>query len=114
MAQVQVKANLTQVKDQQVPALTLDQIRAFMAQIPAEVKAQLAAEEKTAKANKFTDGKGVKFELKDGKLVITCDLSGDYGLSTSGKTHIVANGNSRIPGFDGLGVTVNVYRKIKK
>lgn len=106
---------MAQVNNNQAQkTMTLEDYRKLLAQVPAEVKAQIELEEKLAKANKFTDGKGVTFKLEDGKLVITCDLGGEYGLSTSGKTHIVANGNSRIPGFQGMGVTVNVYRKIKK
>ena len=47
------------------------------------------------------------------KLVLEIDLSADYGLSTSGKTTIVASsqGNTAIPGVPGVMLGLNVFKK---
>lgn len=52
-------------------------------------------------------------EIKDGKLIITCDLSTDLGLSKSGKTRIIASsrGNAKVPNTDAT-IGLNLYRKV--
>jgi hypothetical protein len=52
-------------------------------------------------------------EIKDGKLIITCDLNTDLGLSKSGKTRIIASsrGNAKVPGTDAT-IGLNLYRKV--
>ncbi|MDP2643990.1 MAG: hypothetical protein Q8P24_03555 [Desulfobacterales bacterium] len=53
--------------------------------------------------------KNVQIETKDGKMIITVDLSLDFGLSKSGKTIIVASteGNQK---HDDVVVGLNVYK----
>ncbi len=57
--------------------------------------------------------KNVTMEVKDNKLVIEIDLSKEYGLSSSGKTTIVASseGNQSVPNFPEIKFGVNVYKK---
>jgi len=60
-----------------------------------------------------TIGKNIEIVVKDGKAIITVDLSKDYGLSSSGKSRIIASseGNAEIPGAAGVKIGVNVYKK---
>lgn len=53
--------------------------------------------------------KNVQIETKDGKMIITVDLSQDFGLSKSGKTIIIASteGNQK---HDNVVVGLNVYK----
>lgn len=54
----------------------------------------------------------VQLDRKADKLVITIDLSKENGLSTSGKTTIIASthGNADIPGMPGAKVGVNAFK----
>jgi hypothetical protein len=54
------------------------------------------------------------FDVKNGKLIITIDLSNDEGISSSGKSRIVAStrGNQVIPGTDGAVLGLNLYRRV--
>ncbi len=53
--------------------------------------------------------KNVEIETRDGKMIITVDLSKNFGLSRSGKTIIIASteGNQR---HDNVFVGLNVYK----
>jgi ABC-type polar amino acid transport system ATPase subunit len=57
--------------------------------------------------------KNVDMQIKDGKLVITVDLSKQFGPSTSGKSIIIASteGNASIPGREEIKIGLNVYQK---
>jgi len=57
--------------------------------------------------------KNVEIETKDGKMIITVDLSKDFGLSKSGKTIIIASteGNQK---HDDVVVGLNVYKYPKE
>ena len=54
----------------------------------------------------------VELEVKGSKLVITVDLTKDFGPSKSGKTTIVATtgGGVPVPGMAHVKVGVNVYK----
>lgn len=54
--------------------------------------------------------KNIKTEVKGTQLIITVDLSKDFGRSKSGKSTIVASteGNVSLPGGEKLGL--NVYK----
>jgi hypothetical protein len=56
--------------------------------------------------------KNIELEKKDGKLVITVDLSKDCGRSKSGKSTVIASteGNITIPGTNNLKLGVNCYK----
>ena len=56
--------------------------------------------------------KNVEWEVKDGKLIITVDLTKTFGPSSSGKTTIIASteGNQRVPGDEDIKVGLNVYK----
>jgi hypothetical protein len=58
-------------------------------------------------------GKGVTVEVKDDKVLVTFDLTGNFGLSTSGKNVIIAStgGNVSIPGTDAK-LGLNAYRAV--
>jgi len=59
----------------------------------------------------------LNIDVKGNVLAVTVpDLTVDLGLSTSGKTHIVASsgGGVKIAGKDGYFVNVTVYRKAAK
>jgi hypothetical protein len=60
-----------------------------------------------------TIGKNIEIVVKDGKAIITVDLSQDFGPSSSGKSTIIASseGNADIPGAPGVKLGLNVYRK---
>jgi ABC-type polar amino acid transport system ATPase subunit len=57
--------------------------------------------------------KNVDMQIKDGKLVITVDLSKQFGPSSSGKSIIIASteGNASIPGREEIKIGLNVYQK---
>jgi hypothetical protein len=57
--------------------------------------------------------KNVSMEIKDKKLIVTVDLSKDFGPSSSGKSRIVASteGNADVPGHTGTKIGLNVYKK---
>ena len=57
--------------------------------------------------------KNVDMQIKDGKLLITVDLSKQFGPSSSGKSIIIASteGNASIPGREEIKVGLNVYQK---
>lgn len=66
----------------------------------------------TEQPGKFDIGDGVEAEVtREGKLIISCDLRGDYGLSQSGKTRIIAStrGGHKFPG--GVTLSLNLYKK---
>jgi hypothetical protein len=54
----------------------------------------------------------VKWEVKDGKLIIEIDLTKEFGPSKSGKTITVAStrGNQKIEGTD---VVINIHCSAK-
>ena len=60
-----------------------------------------------------TIGKNIEVTVKDGKAIITVDLSKSFGPSTTGKSIIIASseGNAEIPGANGVKLGLNVYRK---
>ena len=53
----------------------------------------------------------MKWEVKDGKLIIEIDLTKEFGLSKSGKTVTIAStrGNQKIEGTDAV-IGLNVYK----
>ena len=56
-------------------------------------------------------GQNVEMEVdKDGKLIITVDLSKSYGTSGSGKSVIIAStgGNVSVPGHESVKIGLNV------
>lgn len=55
--------------------------------------------------------KNVAIEMKGSKLVITVDLSKDFGESASGKSRIVASTEGNVPlDVNGTKLGLNVYR----
>lgn len=57
--------------------------------------------------------KNVKIERsKDNKLVITIDLTKNYGESSSGKSIIIATTAGNMPVGDNMYLGLNVYQKI--
>jgi len=54
----------------------------------------------------------VEFEVQGDRLVITVDLSQELGVSSSGKSVIIATtgGNVAVPGWEAVKVGLNVYR----
>ena len=60
--------------------------------------------------------KNIAMRLEGNKLIITVDLTQQYGLSGSGKSIIVAStdGNISVPGNEEVKVGVNVYRPQSK
>lgn len=58
-------------------------------------------------------GKNIQVSVKDGKVIITVDLAQDFGLSSSGKSRIIASseGNAEIPGAPGVKLGLNIYKK---
>ncbi len=54
----------------------------------------------------------VEFEVQGDQLVITVDLSQELGVSSSGKSVIIATtgGNVAVPGWEDVKVGLNVYR----
>ena len=55
----------------------------------------------------------VKQEVRDGKLILTIDLSQDHGPSKSGKTNVVGTtgGFQKIAGHEGFSFGLNVVKK---
>ena len=54
----------------------------------------------------------VDMKIEGSKLVITVDLSKDFGPSKSGKTIIIATtgGNVSLPGNEAVKVGLNIYK----
>jgi hypothetical protein len=57
--------------------------------------------------------KNVDMQVKDDKLVITVDLSKQFGHSSSGKSLIIASseGNVSVPGREDVKLGLNIYKK---
>ncbi len=57
--------------------------------------------------------KNVEMKLKENILTIKVDITKEFGLSSSGKTIIIASteGNIPIPEKDEIKIGLNVYRK---
>jgi len=55
----------------------------------------------------------IKLVVADDKLIITMDLTKDYGRSKSGKSTIIATtaGNISIPDHPDIHLGLNLYRK---
>ncbi|PLX25972.1 MAG: hypothetical protein C0600_11455 [Ignavibacteria bacterium] len=60
--------------------------------------------------------KNVEMKLDGNVLTITVDLSKDYGLSSSGKSVIIASteGNQSVEGKEEVKIGLNIYRKAPK
>jgi hypothetical protein len=56
--------------------------------------------------------KNVDMKINGDKLVITVDLSQDFGKSKSGKTTIIATteGNVSLPGHEEIKMGLNIYK----
>ena len=54
----------------------------------------------------------VQFQVQGNHLVITVDLGQELGVSSSGKSVIIATtgGNVAVPGWEAVKVGLNVYR----
>ena len=54
----------------------------------------------------------VEFQVQGNQLVIVVDLTQEVGVSSSGKSLIIAStsGNVAVPGFETVKVGLNVYR----
>ena len=54
----------------------------------------------------------VAFEVQGDQLIIRVDLSQELGVSSSGKSVIIATtgGNMAVPGWEAVKVGLNVYR----
>ena len=63
---------------------------------------------------KQTVGQNVEMSLEGNKLTLTIDLSRQFGISGSGKSHIIAStgGNVSVPGNEAVKIGVNVYRPV--
>jgi hypothetical protein len=59
--------------------------------------------------------KNVEMDVQGDKLVITVDLSQDFGPSKSGKTKIIASteGNIPIPNNEEIRMGLNIYKPKK-
>jgi hypothetical protein len=57
--------------------------------------------------------KNVEMNLEGNILTIKVDLSKEFGLSSSGKTIIIASteGNQSVPGKEDVKIGLNVYKK---
>ena len=57
--------------------------------------------------------KNVDMKVEGDRLVITVDLSREFGASKSGKSITIAStdGNVSVPGREEIKIGVNVYRK---
>ena len=55
----------------------------------------------------------VTVEMKGNSLILTSDLTKNFGASSSGKTEIVAStrGGVALAGKDGYFVNISIYRK---
>ncbi|BCL83641.1 hypothetical protein ccbrp13_61060 [Ktedonobacteria bacterium brp13] len=56
--------------------------------------------------------KNIVMRVEGNTLIITADLSQEYGLSSSGKSITIAStdGNVSVPGHEHIKVGVNIYR----
>ena len=56
--------------------------------------------------------KNIKAKVQGDELILTIDLSKNFGLSGSGKSIIIASteGNVAVPGREEVKIGVNVYR----
>ena len=56
--------------------------------------------------------KNVEMKVDGQKLIITVDLSKEFGKSSSGKTTIIATtaGNVSVPGHDEIKIGLNCYK----
>jgi hypothetical protein len=56
--------------------------------------------------------KNVEMKVDGQKLIITVDLTKEFGKSSSGKTTIVATtaGNVSVPGHDDIKIGLNCYK----
>jgi hypothetical protein len=56
--------------------------------------------------------KNIEMVVKDKKLIMTVDLTKDYGKSKSGKSTIIASteGNISVPGYDEIKIGMNIYK----
>ena len=54
----------------------------------------------------------VEFEVQGDQLIMRIDLSQELGVSSSGKSVIIATtgGNVEVPGWEAVKVGLNVYR----
>ena len=59
--------------------------------------------------------KNVEMKKTGNKLVITVDLSKEFGVSSSGKSIIISSteGNVTVAGTDGVKIGLNVYKRNK-
>jgi hypothetical protein len=57
--------------------------------------------------------KNVDMKVNGNKLIITVDLTKEFGRSSSGKSIIIASteGNIDVPGMEGAKIGLNVYKK---
>jgi hypothetical protein len=57
--------------------------------------------------------KNMEMKLEGTRLTITVDISREFGMSTSGKSLIIASseGNISIPGKEEVKIGLNVYKK---
>ena len=56
--------------------------------------------------------KNIEMKVDGQKLIITVDLSKEFGKSSSGKTTIIATtaGNVSVPGHDEIEIGLNCYK----
>jgi len=54
----------------------------------------------------------VDFQVQGNQLIIVVDLTQELGVSSSGKSLIIAttSGNIAVPGFEDIKIGLNVYR----
>jgi len=59
--------------------------------------------------------KNVETRVEGNKLVITCELTGEGEISSSGKSRVIAStkGNKAIEGTNGMVLGLNLYRPAK-
>lgn len=55
--------------------------------------------------------KNVQMEVNGDTLVVTVDLTKNFGESKSGKTNIVAQASGKVPDTDDVGISLTVYKK---
>lgn len=57
----------------------------------------------------------VTMKITGNKLVITVDLSKEFGISKSGKSMSIAStlGNKTIPSTDDIKIGLNIYKPVK-
>jgi hypothetical protein len=57
--------------------------------------------------------KNIEMKLNGNQLVITVDITKDFGMSKSGKSITIASteGNISIPEHDDIKIGLNIYRK---